>query len=129
MDKSRGVIETEKDAAELTANYASGWSYDIDVRQASFVCLLFAYTYSSATSLEILLARSDADGGTYYDDQRESAVVGTWEDDEQTFAPGASKNFSLLVDVSDTSYLRVQAKRTGGAAADTLACKAVGGNR
>lgn len=114
-----------KEAAALTTALA-GWSFDFPVGQMSRVALLLAYVFGSASSVEVQIARS-ADGVTFYDDQRESAVLGTLEDDVLSRATAADKNLAILLDVSDTRFLRVTAKRTGGSAADTLAAEVTGG--
>lgn len=113
-----------KAAAALTTAY-TGWTIDLDVTAFRSLAFLWSYVYSSATSLEVLVHRSD-DGTTYYPDQRINSS-NEMEDDAVTKAPGASDSGALLIDCSDCRFLRIAAKRTGGSASDTLAGEVIAG--
>ncbi len=106
-------------AATALTTAITGWQFDLEVWGVTKVNLMFTYVWSSATSVEIQISRS-ADGTTYYPDQR-ITPADAFEDDEITRAVTASDSWGIPIDVSDTPYLRVEAKRTGGSASDTLA--------
>jgi len=112
------------DAALTTA--LSGWQHNINIGTWSRVALLFTHTNSSATAVNVQLSRS-YDGSTYYPDQRVNSS-NEFEDDLVSKVVSGDDTFAVLIDVSDTPYLRVEATRTGGSASDTLAVDVTGGS-
>jgi hypothetical protein len=106
--------------AALTTSYVA--SDHMDVTGADACTVLIAYTYASATSIEWYVEWSH-DGTTWFRSINVSPAAGvnTITANSQTYATSATINLSDGNIPVEAAYVRVQIKRTGGAAGDTAA--------
>ena len=115
----RSDVAALRAAAALTTSYVA--SSHVDCRWTKTICLLFTSIWASATSVEYYVEWSD-DGTTWYRSLSASTSSGvvTMTENSATIAVSASLNFADAFPVQ-AQYMRVWAKRTGGASGDTLA--------
>jgi len=108
-----------REAAALTTSYVA--SDHTRVTMARRVSLLFTSAWASATSIEYYVEWS-WDGTTFFRSVNiaTSGATNTLTENLNTLAVGAAKKWIDSFEVQ-APYIRVYAKRTGGAAGDTLA--------